>query len=180
MYERFQPSPSRNSETDVRRIDSTKASITVDTAMIAKPPQQRRPPPDPVDERPDDEHERVHADDVEADHGEDVGLCVVMADDDVPGQVHDAVTITAKLAIAAMTAEGTPGRSRISRRGAAGASASRPLLTRSASWSSSAIDRGSGRMFRAMINPTSAIADATNHGITRVSSSKSFPAKAAA
>ena len=45
---------------------------------------------DPVDQLADHQHERVHADDVQADHGEDVGLLVVVAHHDVAGQVHHA------------------------------------------------------------------------------------------
>ena len=36
-YERFHPSPSRKSEADIQPIDSTQASITVDTDMITSP-----------------------------------------------------------------------------------------------------------------------------------------------
>ena len=51
-------------------------------------PEKRGPPSSAIHERSDDEHERVHADDVQADDGEDVGLRVVVADDDVPREVH--------------------------------------------------------------------------------------------
>ena len=83
-------------------------------------------------------------------------------------------TITPKLASAAITADGTPGRSRISRSGAAGAAG---FASGSASSSSSAIVRGSGRMVSARNTPTRAIADAANQGTTSVSSSRSLPAK---
>ena len=53
--------------------------------------------------------------------------------------------ITAKLASAAITAAGTPGRRRISRSGAAGAFGAIPAA-RSVAWSSRAIVRGSGRI----------------------------------
>src|SRR4026209_2328491 len=45
---------------------------------------------DTIDELTDDEHEPEHPDDVEADDGEDVGLLVVVPDDDVAAQVHNA------------------------------------------------------------------------------------------
>ena len=45
---------------------------------------------DPVDQLADHQHERVYPDDVQADHGEDVGLLVVVAHHDVAGQVHHA------------------------------------------------------------------------------------------
>ncbi len=43
---------------------------------------------DPIDQSTDDEHERVHADDVQADDGEDIGLVVAVVDDHVATQVH--------------------------------------------------------------------------------------------
>ncbi len=70
--------------------------------------------------------------------------------------------MTAKLASAAITAEGTPGLRRISESGAGGA-CGRPGL--SASCISSAIVRGSGRMRSATTSPTSAMPPPTNHGI---------------
>ena len=47
-----------------------------------------RPAAELVDQLADHEHERVHADDVEADHGEHVRLVVPVVDHEVAGQVH--------------------------------------------------------------------------------------------
>ena len=68
---------------------STQTSPSVRDAHDDRPPTSAGRAPDPVDQVADDEHERVHADDVRADDREDVVLrwwCVV--DDDVAGQVH--------------------------------------------------------------------------------------------
>ncbi len=69
---------------------TTHASITVETAMTSEPADERSVPPDAVDELTDDENEAEHPDDVHADDGEDVGLLVVVPDDDVAAQVHHA------------------------------------------------------------------------------------------
>src|SRR6185437_6258551 len=45
---------------------------------------------EPVDEVADDEHEAVHADDVDADHREHVVLVVAAAHGDVAGEIHDS------------------------------------------------------------------------------------------
>ena len=123
----------------------------------------------------DDEHEPEHPDDVEADDGEDVGLLVVVADDDVAGQVHHAghhrearergdARPTVRRAAAGSAPSGAAG---VRRRRAPGASPARS--------SSSAIVRGSGRIARARMSPTTHIAAAANHGMTSVSSSRSLP-----
>ena len=175
MYERFQPSPSRKSETDIQAIDSAKASITVDTAMIASPQRS-------VGRRP----ARSTSAPMTSTSAYMPTMCRLMTVKTSacawwwPTTMYPVRFITpamtAKLAIAAITADGTPGRRRISRSGAAGAGSGAPLA-RSSACSSNAIVRGSGRMLRAMISPTSAMADATNQGMTSVFSSKSFPAK---
>ena len=67
---------------------------------------------DAIDEHADDEDEPEHPDDVQADDGEHVRLRMVVADDDVSGRFITPA-ITAKLATAAITAAGTPGRRRI-------------------------------------------------------------------
>ena len=89
-YDTFQPSPSRKSDTDIEGMETTHASITVETAMTARPAMSERRRPTRSIELPDDEHEPEHPDDVQADHREDVGLLVLVADDDVAGQIHHA------------------------------------------------------------------------------------------
>ena len=145
--------------------------------MITSPPMSDAAPSDAVDELADDEHEPVHPDDVEADDGEDVGLLVVVADDDVARQVHHA------------RHHARSSRPRRGRRPArpVGAGSVRAAQRRPAStgapepdrraWSSRAIVRGSGRMRARGSTPTTHIAAAANHGTTSVSSSRSFPAK---
>ena len=85
-----------------------------------EPADERDAAAEPVDQVADDEHEPVHADDVRADHREDVGLHVALADHHVAGQVHHGDHHREARRARRRSAVGTPGRRRISRSGAGG------------------------------------------------------------
>ena len=76
----FQPRPSRKSETDIQRTLSSHGEEEDRDGHQQQPGDLAGTAADPVDERADDEHEGVHADDVQADHGEDIGLVVAVVD----------------------------------------------------------------------------------------------------
>ena len=69
-------------------VDQT--SPAFERAISSEPDRHRAAAADPVDEVADDEHEPVHADDVDADDREDVAVLVAVADGDVAGEVHHA------------------------------------------------------------------------------------------
>ena len=56
--------------------------------MTSEAANEGPPPAEAVDHVADDEHEAVHAEDVDADHREDVVLVVAAAERDVAGEVH--------------------------------------------------------------------------------------------
>ena len=85
----FQPTPSPNSRIAVAKTESSHSSPIVDARHHREAADQRRWAPDLVDQRADDEHQRVHAQDVRADDREHGALVVVVVlDDDVAAQVH--------------------------------------------------------------------------------------------
>ena len=63
-YEKFQPSPSPKSETDIPKTLSSQASPSVETPISEQPRDHGARAADAVDEVADDEDEPVHADDV--------------------------------------------------------------------------------------------------------------------
>ena len=105
-----------------------------------------------VDEPADHEHERVHPDDVEADHGEDVRLVVPVVDHQVAGQVHHRDH---------HGEAGDRGNERRQHAGAAEDLAQRRRLSLSvppaSKCSCRAIVRGSGRTQRTSTRPTTMI-----------------------
>ena len=78
-YDRLQPSPSPNSATPVAKSLATQTRLIVDAAHDREAADERLAAADPLDHVADDEHEPVHADDVRADHREDVVLAVAVA-----------------------------------------------------------------------------------------------------
>ena len=86
--ETFQPSPS---EKQKRRAENAREPGQADAREPHQhePAVQRLAPADAVDRRPDEEDQRVHAEDVRADDREDVLLgVVVVLDDDVAREIH--------------------------------------------------------------------------------------------
>ena len=156
-------------------METTHASITVDTAMTRSPRNQRSPPPDAIDELTHDEHEPEHPDDVDADDGEDVGLRVVVPDDHVAAEIHHAGHHRqARNRSYDCGRNAGPSQDLAERR--CGSVVGAAPGARPARSSSSAIVRGSGRIASARMSPTTHIAAAASHGTTSVSSSMSFPA----
>ena len=68
----------------------SQTSATFETVISGEPGDEAAPAAEAVDHVADDEHERVHPEDVGADHREHVALVVAAPDGDVAGEVHHA------------------------------------------------------------------------------------------